>query len=87
MLSVFRSTLVAPTLIVCIVKMSIYFCVKPCFGIPLNLDFILQSSFLVYNNLKLKFPMIHELGAFVFDTLNRDLLIPVDNYMDFPTGF
>ena len=31
--------------------------------------------------------MIHELGAFVFDTLNRDLLIPVDNYMDFPTEF
>ena len=26
--------------------------------------------------------MIHELGAFVFDTLNRDLLIPVDNFMD-----
>jgi len=31
--------------------------------------------------------MIHELGTFVFDTLNPDLLIPVDNFMDFPTGF
>ena len=31
--------------------------------------------------------MIHELGTFVFDTLNLDLLIPVDNFMDFPTEF
>ena len=40
----FRSTLVGPTLIVCIVIV----CVQSCFVIPINLGFLLRSSFQVY---------------------------------------